>query len=144
MTMPKLRESWKQGIWAWDCVHEEYVLVIPSVLALLGDNPMQSEMACHIGSMGKYFCRICKVKGHDASAESNTAREAAAQPEDTDHSVDDVNSGSESEANADAPLKSNTRKRAKETMEEMVTRVKRFVKVTDLSGLAYTFVYEAW
>ncbi|KAG2750187.1 hypothetical protein P692DRAFT_201906126 [Suillus brevipes Sb2] len=118
----------EQGIWAWDCVHEEYVLVIPSVLALLGDNPMQSEMACHIGSMGKYFCRICKVKGHDASAESNTAREAAAQPEDTDHSVDDVNSGSESEANTDAPLKSNTRKRAKETMEEMVTRVKRFVK----------------
>ncbi|KAG2046570.1 hypothetical protein BDR06DRAFT_985533 [Suillus hirtellus] len=57
----QLEESWKQGIWAWDCVHEEYVLVIPSILALLRDNPMQSEMACHIGSMGKYFCRICKI-----------------------------------------------------------------------------------
>ncbi|KAG1833238.1 hypothetical protein DFJ58DRAFT_632431, partial [Suillus subalutaceus] len=67
----QLEESWKQGIWAWDCVHKEYVLIIPSVLALLGDNPMQSEMACHIGSMGKYFCHVCKVKGHDTSAESN-------------------------------------------------------------------------
>ncbi|KAG2126284.1 hypothetical protein DEU56DRAFT_743067 [Suillus clintonianus] len=123
----QLEESWKQGIWAWDCVHEEYILVIPSVLALLGDNPMQSEMACHIGSMGKYFCRMCKVKGHDASAESNPARAAAAQPDDTDHSVGEV-SGSEPEAHTDAPLKS-TRKRAKETMEEMVTRVKRFVKI---------------
>ncbi|KAG1806360.1 uncharacterized protein HD556DRAFT_1428515 [Suillus plorans] len=94
----QLEESWKQGIWAWDCVHEEYVLVIPSILALLVDNPMQSEMACHIGSMGKYFCRICKVKGHDATYTT------------------------------DAPPKS-TRKRAKETMEEMATRVKQFVKI---------------
>ncbi|KAG1784909.1 uncharacterized protein HD556DRAFT_1314704 [Suillus plorans] len=67
----KFRESWKQGIWAWDCVHEEYVLVIPSILALLGDNPMQ-------------------MKGHDASVESNPARAAAAQPEDTDHSVGEI------------------------------------------------------
>ncbi|KAG1813074.1 hypothetical protein DFJ58DRAFT_720359 [Suillus subalutaceus] len=104
----QLEESWKQGIWAWDCVHEEYVHVIPSVLALLVDNPMQSEMACHIGLMGKYFCCI-----------------SAAQPEDTDHSVGEA-SGSESDAHADAPPKS-TRKRAKETMEEMVIWVKCMV-----------------
>lgn len=36
------------------------------VLALLGDNPMQSEFACHIGLGGKYFCRACWVKGSDA------------------------------------------------------------------------------
>ncbi|KAG1749271.1 hypothetical protein EDB19DRAFT_1629684 [Suillus lakei] len=124
----QLEESWKQGIWAWDCVHEEYVLVILSVLALLGDNPMQSEMACHIGSMGKYFCRICKVKGHDTSAESNPMQAAAVHAEDTDHSVGDEVSGSESEAHTDAPPKS-TRKRAKETMEQMVTWVKQFVKI---------------
>ena len=35
------------------------VLLIPSVLALLGDNPMQSEFACHVGLGEKYFCRIC-------------------------------------------------------------------------------------
>ncbi|KAG1773421.1 hypothetical protein EDD22DRAFT_998993 [Suillus occidentalis] len=129
----QLEESWKQGIWAWDCVHEEYVLVIPSVLALLGDNPMQSEMACHIGSMGKYFCRICK---------SNPMQAAAAHAEDTDRSVGDEVSGSESEARTDAPPKS-TRKRAKETMEQMVTRVKQFVKIKQrktATGIKDTFL----
>ncbi|KAG2126564.1 uncharacterized protein EDB93DRAFT_1243814 [Suillus bovinus] len=119
----QLEESWKQDIWAWDCVHKEYVLIILSILALLGDNPMQSEMACHIGSMGKYFCCICKVKGHDATA---------TRPEDTDHSVGEV-SGSESNAHRHAPLKY-TWKQAKETMEEMVTRAKQFVKDTFLDS----------
>lgn len=27
---------------------------------------MQSEFACHVGSMGKFFCRVCHVKGSDA------------------------------------------------------------------------------
>lgn len=35
------------------------------VLALLGDNPMQSEFACHAGLRAKFFCRICMVKGKD-------------------------------------------------------------------------------
>lgn len=38
-------------------------LVIPAVLALLGDNPMQSEFVCHIGLQGKLFCQACWVKG---------------------------------------------------------------------------------
>ena len=37
------------------------VLVVPSVLAMLGDNPMQSEIACHVGLVGKFFCRVCQV-----------------------------------------------------------------------------------
>jgi hypothetical protein len=89
--------------------------------------------------MGKYFCCICKVKGHDTSAESNPMQAAAAHAEDTDHSVGDEVSGSESEARTDAPPKS-TRKRAKETMEQMVTRVNQFVKVMNLSGFAYIFL----
>ena len=60
------RECQKNGIWAWDHVYDEAVLVIPSILALLGDNPMQSEFASHIGMQGKCFCRRCKVKGSDA------------------------------------------------------------------------------
>lgn len=44
--------------------------MIPSVVALLGDNPMQSEFACHVGSMGKYFCRVCRVKGTDAQGKA--------------------------------------------------------------------------
>lgn len=42
------------------------VLIIIWILALLGDNPMQSEFACHAGLRAKFFCRMCWVKGHDA------------------------------------------------------------------------------
>ncbi len=39
----------ENGIWAFDCEYGEPVLIIIPVLAMLGDNPMQSEMACHTG-----------------------------------------------------------------------------------------------
>ncbi|KAJ7721586.1 hypothetical protein B0H14DRAFT_2642406 [Mycena olivaceomarginata] len=48
--------NWRDGIWVWDIELNEPVLVIPEVLALLGDNPMQRKL----------FCRACWVKGHDA------------------------------------------------------------------------------
>jgi len=51
------------GIWAWDCIFNEPILIIPFVLVLLGDNPMQSEFACHIGLRGWLFCRACWVEG---------------------------------------------------------------------------------
>lgn len=38
------------------------MLVFPVVLALLGDNPMQSEFASHIGLRGRRFCRVCDVQ----------------------------------------------------------------------------------
>lgn len=72
-----LSSAQETGIWAWDCAQKAAVLIIPSVIALLGDNPMQSEFACHIGLRGKYFCRICHVKGRDVQDE---AVNADAQP----------------------------------------------------------------
>ncbi|PPQ76395.1 hypothetical protein CVT26_015365 [Gymnopilus dilepis] len=52
----QLETAQDEGIWAWDCVLNEPVLIFPVILALLGDNPMQSEFACHIGLKDKYFC----------------------------------------------------------------------------------------
>ncbi|KIK56084.1 hypothetical protein GYMLUDRAFT_76242 [Collybiopsis luxurians FD-317 M1] len=52
----QLEAGERQGIWAYDCEAQDMVLVIVSVLAMLGDNPMQSEFACHVGLMGKMFC----------------------------------------------------------------------------------------
>ncbi|PBK72224.1 hypothetical protein ARMSODRAFT_853501, partial [Armillaria solidipes] len=68
----QLEEAQDNGIWVWDCHFNEAVLVIPMVLAMLGDNPMQSEFACHISLRGKYFCRICWVKGKDANENSDS------------------------------------------------------------------------
>ncbi|KAG1803063.1 uncharacterized protein BJ212DRAFT_1304726 [Suillus subaureus] len=48
------------GIWAYDCSCHNIILVIISVLALLGDNPMQSLMS-------KFFCCCCWVKGKDVT-----------------------------------------------------------------------------
>ena len=39
------------------------MLVIMVMLALLGDNPIQSKMACYIGLHSKFFCRVCWIKG---------------------------------------------------------------------------------
>lgn len=47
----------------WDVKSKEFVLMIPWILAFLGDNPILSKFASHIGMQGKCFCRTCKVKG---------------------------------------------------------------------------------
>ncbi|KAF9521533.1 hypothetical protein CPB83DRAFT_865442 [Crepidotus variabilis] len=61
-----LEQCQTDGVWVYDCVFNEMVLVIVWVLALLGDNPMQAEFACHAGLRAKFFCRICWVKGKDS------------------------------------------------------------------------------
>jgi len=38
---------------------------------MLGDNPMQSEIACHVGLMGRMFCHVCKVKGKLEDSDDN-------------------------------------------------------------------------
>lgn len=74
---------------------------------------MQSEFACHIGLKGKYFCRICEVKGHDSS----DRRPSGADP------PDDGN-------NSDASTLSTQRTGRKlESMQELVDRASRFIQV---------------
>ncbi|KAG6835924.1 hypothetical protein H0H93_013289 [Arthromyces matolae] len=126
----QLEAAWESGIRAYDCVHKEYVLMIPSVVALLGDNPMQSELSCHVGLMGKYFCRVCQVKGFDTSDQpsqpsqqeetaphgENSEAETASEVSDAGSELLQVKHGAKG------------RKKANETLHSMVERVKRFLK----------------
>jgi hypothetical protein len=142
MSHPALRKCQENGIWAWDCVKNEPVLLIPMVLALLGDNPMQSEFACHIGLKGKLFCRACWVKGTDAQAQTEPQRSGSppASPRSNAEVTSEAGSAVGSEASDDdeeAVASATAGKRAKghrkkvlESMSNMVDRVKAFIKVT--------------
>ncbi|KAJ3833982.1 hypothetical protein F5878DRAFT_545605, partial [Lentinula raphanica] len=111
----QLEVAQEHGIWAWDCETKEPILVLPWVLAMLGDNPMQSEFAGHIGLRGKFFCRVCWVK--ESSDRSDTEQ-----------------SYSESSANESDMLPKQTGKKPKqskkftESFSQMVERVSSFVK----------------
>jgi hypothetical protein len=147
------RSSQQDGIWAWDCVHNELILIFPTVLALLGDNPMHSEFACHIGLRGKFFCRTCWVKGSDAQdgvtlpnvQDDNTPENSPAPPApDSFENVLPVptlpqqsgNPFSSLSSPPATPVTSNVhapkRGKYKESMTAMFNRISAFVKVLSL------------
>ncbi|KAK0448235.1 hypothetical protein EV421DRAFT_1900873 [Armillaria borealis] len=118
----QLTEAEKNGIWAWDCELQEAVLVFPVVLAMLGDNPMQSEFACHIGLWGKFFCRVCDVKGKDAN-DGNPDRQTMA--------VDTNSDGGDDSASEQSAGRSGVKRKGKkiiEDLEQMIKRVGNFIK----------------
>ncbi|KAF9072180.1 hypothetical protein BDP27DRAFT_1217935 [Rhodocollybia butyracea] len=123
----QLSDAQEHGIWGWDCMTESRVLLIPCVLALLGDNPMQSEFACHIGLRGKFFCRVCGVKGKDAKAEDSAGRSlhTRAVPPSSD---EDSDADAQSIGSADTQGKKKTRTKFKEGLAAMTERVKAFVQ----------------
>lgn len=113
-----LRACQESGIPAWDCAYKEQVLVLPSVLTLTDDNPMQSEFACHIGFRGKFFCRVCHISGHGEAEEGeDTERDNASM-----HSCDSCDSG-------DSQGTPRQGKQVKETMDELINQVINFIKV---------------
>ncbi|KAJ3846380.1 hypothetical protein EV368DRAFT_52883, partial [Lentinula lateritia] len=122
----QLHDCQENGIWAWDSKTQSHVLLLVCVLALLGDNPMQSEFACHISLRGKFFCRTCWVKGKDAKAEN------VAVPEERDTSSGDDESDTQSVDSASTSAskggKRKKRKVFKESLQSMYNRVKSFVK----------------
>lgn len=60
----------QSGVIAWDCKYNEEVMLIPYVLFLAGDNPMQAEECSHAGLNCNYFCRTCEVGGTKEYKES--------------------------------------------------------------------------
>ncbi|KAG5642862.1 hypothetical protein DXG03_002007 [Asterophora parasitica] len=149
----QLEEAQKNGIWAWDVELHELVLVIPEVLALLGDNPMQSEFACHIGLRGKLFCRACWVKGSDSEMDGSTEKEPPGNQSeggatnvseagsetgnngDAAGSKDDTTGGTESPS--EVPKRGRVKK-VLETMGQMVNRVTSFLQISRLRTRAET------
>ena len=150
------RSAQRDGIWAWDCVHKELVLIFPTVLALLGDNPMHSEFACHIGLRGKYFCRTCWVKGTDVqdgtnlgnirddntpenspapsapsapASEENFGNVPPTLPQQSALEIPLSSSMSESVAPSTANVHAPKRGKYKESMTAMFNRISAFVKV---------------
>lgn len=90
---------------------------------MLGDNPMQSELACHIGLRGKLFCRACWVSGEEAD-------EAGFRPmEEGDGASDNTDSSVHSAASAQTAQPSPQEENTTETIQDMVRRVKRFLSV---------------
>ncbi|KAG9084851.1 hypothetical protein FS749_004901 [Ceratobasidium sp. UAMH 11750] len=68
-------EAAEEGIWAYSAAKQDTVLCIPWWLGLEGDNPMQSELSSHVGMTGKFFCRVCQVKGKDKQRVDDLAGE---------------------------------------------------------------------
>ncbi|KAJ4477736.1 hypothetical protein C8J55DRAFT_430734, partial [Lentinula edodes] len=117
----QLEQGQSEGIWVWDIQRKAMVLTIPAVLAMLGDNPMQSEFACHVGLAGKYFCRCCFVKGRDAEDEVPVPAQGSLH--------DDVSIQSDASDVGEEGGKKHGRR--KETIQELVTRAKRFVGISE-------------
>ena len=83
--------------------------------------------------MGKLFCRVCKVKGSDAADQATDLSERPEPGVIPSRATTPANSGDESAAGSGSASEGGLPKRSRkktETMAEMVSRVKRFVKVS--------------
>jgi hypothetical protein len=85
---------------------------------------MQSEIACHVGLKGKFFCRCCWVKGVDKANTSVAEIDGDLQSE---APSDASSNASETKSSSKAVLKKHT-----ETMQELVDRARRFLGVINI------------
>lgn len=90
---------------------------------MLGNNPMQSELACHIGLRGKLFCRACWVTGQEA--EEAGFRPATEGDGVSDNSESSVNSTMSARPGQTSPQDQGTT----ETIRDVVARATHFLSV---------------
>ncbi|KAF7378432.1 hypothetical protein MSAN_00270000 [Mycena sanguinolenta] len=115
----QLDEAQKHGVWAWDCELNEPVLLVPEVLALLGDNPMQ------------------RMDALDTDPEPGGNGDDGSVADDDRSSVGGSDRSDASEDSAGSK-KGKKRKKVKETLGQMIQRVKNFVKIGRLRNKTET------
>ncbi|KAF7362836.1 hypothetical protein MVEN_00633400 [Mycena venus] len=118
----QLEKAQEEGIWVWDIELNEPVLVIPEVLALLGDNPMQSHDAMD-GDDADEPVREKAPNSDAGSVRSKGGRSVAGSSDEGS-----VAGSEKSAASAQGQAKKRQpAKRFRETMKEMVDRVRDFM-----------------
>ncbi|KAG1894217.1 uncharacterized protein F5891DRAFT_1131025 [Suillus fuscotomentosus] len=65
-----ISDAAQSGVIVWDCKYNEEVMLVPYVLFLTGDNPMQAEECSHAGLSCNHFCRTCDIGGTKEYKES--------------------------------------------------------------------------
>ncbi|KAL1755500.1 hypothetical protein FB107DRAFT_290833 [Schizophyllum commune] len=123
----QIRQAQEHGLWAWDGYEKDYVLVIPSVFALLGDNPMQSELCCHSGLAANHFCRICWVEGSDMDDDSSRT----AAPDGGDTSLPLSRESTPGPEFSIGSTTSGAKTRKTETLEEASARIGFFMSISE-------------
>ena len=58
-----IEETWKDPIVTVDAATGQLIRVRLCLISLAADNPMASEIGCHIGGKGNHYCRRCDVGG---------------------------------------------------------------------------------
>ncbi|KAK7007194.1 hypothetical protein R3P38DRAFT_3325581 [Favolaschia claudopus] len=127
--LDQLEESEEKGIWAWDSQENELILVIPAVLALLGDNPMQRSDA--LDEEEPTASRPQHQDPTESDGESSQPH-TPMQQEPGSPGSPQVNSPVGSDAGSETSKAKKSRKRVKETLEQMMSRAKSFVKIGKL------------
>jgi hypothetical protein len=122
----------KDGIWAWDYIHKNYVLLISLVLSLLGDNPMQSELSCHSGMHARCHCHVCLIEEDGSKDKDGNSPMPADGALSWPSSLDSRPATPSSPALA-APSKKHSKK-SSESPEEMYNRLCQFMRVIVLSS----------
>ncbi|KAH9886480.1 hypothetical protein C8Q73DRAFT_669148 [Cubamyces lactineus] len=129
----------RRRIWAWDCVLNEPILVLPSVLALLGANPMQMKGRDVAEERGSGYAAADDAASVASEESTGAASSFAPLGQESEGGVAGYPSDGGSDGASSAPdepvgkdKKRGWAKRALESMADMASRVSAFLKLGTL------------